>query len=267
MTSSKETFQLSVEQAEAYEAMFVPALFEEWAGPLVETAGVSTGQRVLDVACGTGVVARIAADRVGGAGSVVGVDINDGMLAVARRLRPTIEWQRADAARLPFADDSFDVVLCQAALMFFADRVAALREMARVAVPGGTIGLQVWAGLDQQAGYGPLTAIAARHAGPEAVDLLGSYWVLGDLEFVSELAGAAGLRVITARTRTGTARFPSVGELVATEVRGTPLMDRIDDVIYQRILDDARAEFERFVTGTGQVELPITGHLITATPA
>jgi SAM-dependent methyltransferase len=267
MTSSQETFQLSVEQAEAYEAMFVPALFEEWAGPLVDAAGVSTGQRVLDVACGTGVVARTAADRVGGAGSVVGVDINDGMLAVARRLRPAIEWKLADAARLPFADDSFDVVVCQAALMFFPDRVAALREMGRVAVPGGTIGVQVWASLDAQEGYGPLIAVAARHAGADATDLLGSYWVLGDLEFFSELAGAAGLRVITARTRTGTARFPSVDELVTTEVRSTPLMDRIDDVTYQRILDDARAELERFVSASGQVELPITGHLITATPA
>jgi SAM-dependent methyltransferase len=267
MTSSKESFQLSVEQAEAYEAMFVPALFEEWAGPLVDAAGVRTGQRVLDVACGTGVVARIAADRVGGGGSVVGVDINDGMLAVARRLRPAIDWQRADAAGLPFADDSFDVVLCQAALMFFADRVAALREMARVAVPDGTIGLQVWAGLDQQAGYGPLTAIVARHAGAEAVDLLGSYWVLGDLEFASQLAAAAAMRVVQAQTRTGVARFGSVDDLVATEVRSTPLMDRINDAIYQRIVDDARAELARFVTRSGQVELPITGHLITATPA
>jgi SAM-dependent methyltransferase len=188
------------------------------------------------------------------------------MLAVARRLRPAIDWRRADAARPPFADDSFDVVLCQA-LMFFADRVAALREMARVTVPGGTIGLQVWAGLDAQEGYGPLMAVVARHAGADASDLLGSYWVLGDLEFVSELAGAAGLRVITARTRTGTARFPSVAELVATEVRSTPLMDRIDDATYQRILDDARTELDRFVTASGQVELPITGHLITATPA
>jgi hypothetical protein len=112
-----------------------------------------------------------------------------------------------------------------------------------------------------------LTAIVARHAGAEAVDLLGSYWVLGDLEFASQLAAAAAMRVVQAQTRTGVARFGSVDDLVATEVRSTPLMDRINDAIYQRIVDDARAELARFVTRSGQVELPITGHLITATPA
>ena len=267
MASSQETFQLSVTQAETYESMFVTALFGDWAGPLVEAAGVVPGQRVLDVACGTGVVARAAAERLAGNGSVVGVDVNDGMLTVARRLRPDIAWHQADAAHLPFAADSFDVVLCQAALMFFPDRVAALREMGRVAVPRGTIGLQVWASLDAQEGYRPLMAVAARYAGPDATDLLGSYWVLGDLDAVSELAAAAGLRLVTSRSRIGTARFASIEDLVDTEVRSTPLMDRIDDAIYQRILDDTRAELARFVTASGQVELPITGHLIIATPA
>ncbi|HEX6336056.1 MAG TPA: methyltransferase domain-containing protein [Jiangellaceae bacterium] len=267
MTSSQETFQVSVEQAEAYESMFVPALFGDWAEPLVEAAGVRPGHRVLDVACGTGVVARAAADRVDRQGSVVGVDINDGMLEVARRLRPQLEWRRADAADLPFADDSFDVVLCQAALMFFPDRVAALREIARVTTAGGTVGLHVWAGLPAQAGYGPLTEIAARHAGPEAVNLLGSYWVLGDLDFMAQLAAAAGLRVHEARTRTGTARFASIDHLVETEVKSTPLGERIDDDVYQRIVDDARDELRPFVTVTGAVQLPIAGHLITARPA
>jgi ubiquinone/menaquinone biosynthesis C-methylase UbiE len=91
MTGSVETYQLSVEAAEAYEARFVPALFAEWAPRLVEAAGVAPGQTVLDVACGTGVVARAAADRLGGRGRVVGLDLNRGMLAVAGRLRPDLE--------------------------------------------------------------------------------------------------------------------------------------------------------------------------------
>jgi ubiquinone/menaquinone biosynthesis C-methylase UbiE len=267
MTSSPETFQVSVEQAEAYESMFVPALFGEWAEPLVDAVGVRPGQRVLDVACGTGVVARTAARRVGRHGSVVGVDINDGMLEVARRLRPDLAWHRADAADLPFADDSFDAALCQAALMFFPDRVAALREMARVTTAGGTVGLHVWAGLDAQAGYGPLTDVAARYAGADAANLLGSYWVLGDLDFVSQLADAAGLRVQQARTRTGTARFASIDHLVETEVKSTPLGERITDDVYRRIVDGAREELRTFVADTGEVRLPITGHLITAVPA
>ena len=98
MTGPTQTFQLSVEAAEAYEARFVPALFAEWAPQLVEAAGVGPGQAVLDVACGTGVVARAAADRMGGRGRVAGADLNEGMLAVARRLRPDLEWHRAEAA-------------------------------------------------------------------------------------------------------------------------------------------------------------------------
>jgi hypothetical protein len=125
----------------------------------------------------------------------------------------------------------------------------------------------VWASLDAQAGYGPLTEVAARHGGPDAVSLLGSYWVLGDLDFVSQLVDAAGLRAHEARTRTGTARFASIDHLVETEVKSTPLGERIGEDVYQRIVEGAREELRPFVTGTGEVRLPITGHLITARPA
>jgi len=120
-----ETFQLSAVAAEAYESTFVPALFAEWAPHLCDLAGVRPGQRVLDVACGTGIVARVAADRLAGAGRVVGVDLNEAMLAVARRVRPDVEWRQGDAEALPFPPASFDRVLCQMALMFFPDRARA----------------------------------------------------------------------------------------------------------------------------------------------
>src|SRR5262245_23631955 len=115
---STETFQLPLEAAEAYEAMFVPAFFAQWAPLTCAAAGVASGQDVLDVACGTGIVARTAAEVVGPAGSVVGVDLNESMLVVARRIRPDLDWRQGDAGRLPVADASFDAVLCQMALMF-----------------------------------------------------------------------------------------------------------------------------------------------------
>ena len=101
MTGTTQTFQLSVEAAEVYEARFVPALFAGWAPHLVEAAGVAPGQAVLDVACGTGVVARAAADRMGGRGRVAGVDLNQGMLAVAGRLRPTSSGGRRTRPSCP----------------------------------------------------------------------------------------------------------------------------------------------------------------------
>src|SRR5262245_50428962 len=166
-----ETFQVSAAAAEAYESTFVPALFAEWAPHLCDLAAVGPGQRVLDVACGTGIVARVAADRLGGAGHVVGVDLNDAMLTVARRVRRDLEWRQGNAEALPFPPASFDRVLCQMALMFFPDRARALREMRRVAAVGGVVALVVPASLGDQPAYGPFVEMATRHAGPEAASL------------------------------------------------------------------------------------------------
>jgi SAM-dependent methyltransferase len=267
MTGSVETFQLSVEAAEVYEARFVPAIFAEWAPHLVEAAGVRPGQAVLDVACGTGVVARTAADRMGGQGRVVGLDLNEGMLAVAGRLRPDIEWRRGDAAALPFEAGAFDVVLCQAALMFFPDRVGALREMARVVTADGAVAVQVWDRLEAQEGFGPMYEAFAAQLGPEAIELGASYWALGDLDLLGSLFEAAGLRVSGTRTRVGTVRFGSAEEAVATEIEATPLAGRIGRDAYPRILAAAAEAMSRFVVDGGRVELPIAGHLITAAKA
>jgi len=264
MAGTVETFQLSLEAAEVYESRFVPAIFGEWAPHLVQAAGVAPGQAVLDVGCGTGVVAREAADRMGGQGRVVGLDLNQGMLTVAGRLRPDIEWRRGDAAELPFEDGSFDVVLCQSALMFFPDRARALREMARVAADGGTVAVQVWDRLEAQAGYEPFFEVVVRHAGEEAIDLWSSYWALGDLELVAALFEAAGLRITATRTREGAVRFASADDLVRTEVEGTPLGERISAEVYTRLLEDARTALRRFVTGDGRFEAPIQGHLVVA---
>lgn len=125
-------WQLQGSAADAYEEYLVPAIFRACAVRLLDVVGVEEGQRVLDVACGTGVVARLAADRVGASGEVTGVDVNPEMLATARRaanaLGPSaavVEWREADVASLPFADGRFDVVLCQEAVQFFPDRGAA----------------------------------------------------------------------------------------------------------------------------------------------
>jgi ubiquinone/menaquinone biosynthesis C-methylase UbiE len=259
-----ETFQLSMQAAEVYESQFVPAIFAEWAPHLVDVGGVRPGQAVLDVACGTGVVAREAAGRLAGRGKVVGVDSNEAMLAVARRIRPEIVWKQGDAADLPFDAGAFDVVLCQAALMFFPDRAGALREMARVTTDGGPIAVQVWDQLAAQEGYGPLTDVLVRHAGPEAVDLESSYWALGDLELLTSLFEAAGLLEVAASSRVGTVRTPTPDDLVRTEIEATPLAGRLGEEAYRSILADAREALRPFTTGDGRLELPIRGHLVTA---
>ena len=263
MTSSVETFQLSVEAAEVYESSFVPALFAEWAPHLVEAAGIVPGQAVLDVACGTGIVARTAADRMGGRGRVAGLDVHEGMLTVAGRLRPDIEWRQGDAADLPFETGSFDAVLCQSGLMFFPDRAGALREMARVAIPDGTVAVQVWDRLEAQAGYGAMYEAFAEHLGPEATRLESSYWSLGDLDLMGSLFEAAGLRLTGARTHVGIVHFGSASEAVTTEMEATPLAQRIDRDTYRRLLEAGSEAMRPFEVDGGRVELPIQGHLIT----
>jgi SAM-dependent methyltransferase len=255
-----ETFTISQEQAELYEAKFVPAIFGDWAPHLVDAAGISPGWRVLDVACGTGVAARAAADA---GATVIGLDLNEAMLAVARRLRPDIEWRQGDVAELPFEDDSFDAVLCQSALMFFPDPAAALREMARVSKRDGTVAVQVYSSLSAQPGYGPFVEVAARHAGPEAVSLLSTYWIHGDVDELTRLFDSAGLEVTAIRTRLGTARFGSIEEMVRIEVESTPLVNRISDDTYRRIRADAEEALAQFRTDGG-VEVPVEGHLVTA---
>lgn len=267
MSDSVETFQVSTEAAELYEHKFVPALFGEWAAHLVDAAGVAPGQSVLDVACGTGVVARAVADRLAGRGRVAGVDLNEGMLAVARRVRPDVEWHHGDATDLPFPDGSFDAVLCQASLMYFPDRAKALAEMARVAKPAGTVAVQVWGSLESQPGYRPFADVVARHAGPDAVELVGSYFSLGDLDLVRGLLEKAGLRATGTKTRLGTVRFDSLREFVATEIESTPLVERIDGATYERIVADCLRELARFEAPDGRAEVPIEGHLVVARQA
>src|SRR5262245_55708684 len=127
------------EAAWQYERLFVPAEFGEWPPRVLDAAQVSADHTVLDIACGTRVLARAAATRVGDTGRVCGVDLDPGMLAVARELGAGIEWRRASAEALPFPDAAFDRVVSQFGLMFFDDREEALLEMGRVTVPDGRV--------------------------------------------------------------------------------------------------------------------------------
>lgn len=217
-----ESFMVPIEVAQAYEERFVPALFADWARPTLAAAGVRPHDHVLDVACGTGILTRTATEIVGAAGSVVGIDINPAMLTVAGRIRPDIEWRQGDAQALPFPDASFDRVVCQMALMFFADRQVAVTEMARVTRPGGTVTVMTPASLPDQPAWRPFVDAAARHAGADAVRLLGTYWAAGDPDELADLLRVAGLQEVSTTTRVGVATFPSLDAMITTEVESTP---------------------------------------------
>jgi ubiquinone/menaquinone biosynthesis C-methylase UbiE len=259
--------QVTRSAADVYDEFFVPALFAPWPVPVAQAAGITPGQDVLDVACGTGVVARQAAERVGAAGHVVGLDLNLAMLAVAARVRPDLTWRHGDVTDLPFDDDSFDVVTCQSAAMFFPDLVGALREMGRVTRPGGAVAVQVFDLREDQPAYGPWIAMVARHAGADALRMLGTYWAHGDRELMRERCEAAGLRVTGVHDHERPAQFPSVEAMVLTEVNATPLADRLTQSELDAILADSFTVFGPFRTsGEEQLTIPVSGYVMVAAP-
>lgn len=258
-----QTGQVVATAAEVYDEFFLPALFEQWADQVCDAAMVGAGHSVLDVACGTGVLARAARQRVGPTGQVVGVDINDGMLAVARRNDPAIDWQQGAAEKLGFDDDSFDAVVCQFGLMFFADRVAALGEMRRVARPGGRVVVAVWTGLDEVPGYAAMVELLDELFGSATAGGLRAPYALGDRDELVELFSTAGLDA-SVDTSHGTARFPSIDAWVHTDIKGWTLADSIDDDEYERLLVAARQRLIPFVQPDGTVAFDHPAHLVTA---
>ena len=163
---------------------------------------------------------REALRRVGQEGQVVGLDLNEGMLAVAARTEPNVEWRLGDAASLPFDDASFDVVVSQFALMYFPDRVASLREMWRTLAPGGRLAVASWAPIDHARGYEILVDIAVRQCGREAADVLAAPFVLGDPTEPGKLYAGSGIPGAKVTLHEGSIQFPSVTEFIRIEVKG-----------------------------------------------
>ncbi len=223
MTAPPERWQLKGDAAELYERYLVPPVTLPWALDLVERVGVEAGERVLDVACGTGAVARVAAERVGDGRRVVGVDVNRAMLRVARTRLPELEWREGSVVALPFADGEFDVVLCQLGLQFFPDRPAALREMRRVLAPGGRFGASVYSSIERNPAAEALSEALDRHFGEGASRAKRHEHSLADRAELAGLlatAGFAGVRVETIRREV---RFASAEEWVRIQFAATPL--------------------------------------------
>ena len=160
------------------------------------------------------------------------------------------------AAKLPFEDSAFNVVVSQFALMFFLDRVAALREMWRVLAPRGRLAVAVCAPITHTRGYSVLAGILRREAGHDAAAMVEGYFALGDQPELQQLCTAAGIGGVRVLTREGWARFASIDELVRIEIKGSPLAGPIDDANYQKVLKAVRQELREFCDAQGRVDRP-----------
>ncbi|MCW5688466.1 MAG: methyltransferase domain-containing protein [Pseudolabrys sp.] len=198
----------------------MPAIFEPLTRATLDLARPQPGERVLDLACGTGIVARRAAPLVGDGGSVVGLDLRPGMIAKARSLPApegaAIDWREGDATALPFAAGTFDLVLCQQGLQFFPDRTAAAAEMRRVLADGGRAVLAVWRGLEHLTLFRELTEAEARHLAKLGVSYeeIALPFLMGDEGEIRAALAAGGFTAITISEATITASFPSADRFV-----------------------------------------------------
>lgn len=258
--------QEQIAAAKAYEALFVPGLFGQWAPLLARCADVSPGARLLDVACGTGILARELAQVIGASESVTGLDVAPGMLAVAREIAPDIRWIQGTADQLPFPDQSFDVVVSQFGLMFFRDRVRALREMLRVLSPGGHLAVAVWDSLDHMPAFASEVAVLEREAGHAAANALRSPFALGNPVELQDLARGASISQPIVNTYPGTARFPSIRSMVEADLRGwLPVVGvLLDEETIQRVLEAADRALLAHLDEHGRAEFRISAHVLSA---
>lgn len=249
--------QVEASAARVYDELFVPALFAQWTRPVLEAAGVQAGQRVLDVACGTGVLAAAAREAVGPEGAVAGLDLNPGMLDRARVRVPEADLRVGRAEALPFEDGSFDAVVSQFGLMFFEDPDAAVREMRRVVVPGGGLAIAVWAGIDRSPAYAALAALLGRLLGEAAADALRLPFSWGDADRLADLLARGGFRERRVRWWPGRASFPSFEAWMFAEIRGWTLAGAIDDAAFERLQAAARQELAPHLRRDGAVSFPV----------
>lgn len=252
--------------AKAYESLLGPALFNQWVTKVADAAKIQPGQRVLDVACGTGLLSREISSRLTSSGYIAGLDPGPGMLAVAKELSPAIDWHEGVAESLPFPNDSFDTVVSQFGLMFFTDRHQAIREMFRVLKAGGRMVVAVWDSINNIPAYAVFSALLNRLVGEQASDVISTPFGLGERTTLATLFTTAGASSVDISTHTGTARFPSISVMVEADLRGwLPVMGVVlTEEQIDHILHEAEDVLGPYVTPEGKAVFEAPAHVVTS---
>jgi ubiquinone/menaquinone biosynthesis C-methylase UbiE len=249
--------------ADIFETLLVPAIFKPYANDLIARARpIGPSDRILDLGCGTGIVARLLRERLGGAARITGLDVSAPMIAKARTIAPELDWHEGNAMALPFPDASFDLVLCQQMLQFVPDPAIALSEVRRVLVPGGRLIASAWRPRTEQVMFDVLGRVAERHLGASN----DKRWSL-DGDRLRELVAAAGFVDIACDTHSNVDHFtdfPIRGSAMASNLDTTGLTEAELESKMQAIEADSRTELARFASPAGGYDARSITNIITA---
>lgn len=253
---------------EMYERWLVGPLFRPWAEVTFDEVKLSPGHRVLDIACGTGIVARVARERLGAAGYVVGIDINADMLAVARTVAPDIDWRVGNAGALPLhVGEQFDAIVCQQGLQFFPDKPAAAAQMRRALAQGGRLAVATWRSDEEIPFFRELRRVAERLLGP-VVDLRHSF---GNAALIEALLRDAGFHDVRSRTISRRIHFEdgapllrlNTMALVGMSAAGKTMADHERKRVVEDIVSGSAPVLQSYADGSGVV-FELSSNLVTA---
>ncbi len=265
---SQSGFQLSGNAAAIYEDQKVPAMFGPLADATLNVVTLFNDDIVLDVACGTGIVARKVRDKIDSASRIAGVDLNEGMIATARLITedfdPPIRWEVADATKTPFKDGEFTVVFCQQGIQFFPDDQVAVVEMRRVLRKGGRVAITVWAGVSPF--FRALADAIERHVDADAAEQSLAPFSYNGAERLPSILAAAGFRDVKVETITVNRVIADPSTSIPKEIMGNPVGPTVDAkgiAVMNAIVDEVRLDCLRFERGN-ELVVPQEAHPVTA---
>jgi SAM-dependent methyltransferase len=273
-TTVSVQWQLAREAAERYATILEPAILGPFARALVEWSDLRPGQTAVDVGCGTGAAAIHAAARLGPAGRVIGIDVNQGMIEVAKSRSSLdgalnsapLEWYQESAYQLPLPDQTIDVALCAQTLQFLSERRQALAEMHRVLKPGGQIALSLWRPLKENPYFQALVTAIAAHVGADTAAGLQAVFALTDAAEIHALLAGAEFHQVNISAVHLDLPLPPPAEFIPRHISATPMaaaFDAASPAARNAVITDVTRQLAPFLTGNG-ARVPFRSHLIRA---
>lgn len=261
-------WQLARDAAERYERILVPAILGPGARTLVEWSDLRDGEAVVDIGCGTGAAARFAAERVGASGRVAGVDVNSGMIDVAKSVAPVqgavIEWFEHNAYQLPFTEGEFDAALCAQTLQFLDDQPRALAEIHRILKPGGRVAVSLWCDIRESPYFHVLVQAVTKNIGAETATGLRAAFGLSDAKTIRALLTGAGFKNVKAIVKQLYLELPKPQDFVPRHVSATPMSTGFyaaSEEARRAVVHDVSEQLVPYKTDQG-IRVPFSMHLV-----